>query len=301
MIARKQWSALQTNLRNMGRMMWLHFPDGTLELQAQKMAAMRLLIGLAFAVKHDLRGEHGTEYEDLKTLLPGVMETQRKTSFWVVQRRQAVQFCRIKKSGGRRGRLADGSSPNSPTSPHHLEDSPLLGFNKIPNHKVRIAHILAYKNRKEEIPVIIFSSLQSQLNSLIDNYSAMERILTTRIPRAYGLHIRQVVTLFCLVMPFQVVDALKWHTITLMSLVAFTLFGVENLGLEIENPFGYDSNDLPLDRFCETIRAEIEDFMFNPSNNMFEDGTFDHSEFLRTLNNEVGSEIFNAGAANAPF
>ncbi|BAY78790.1 hypothetical protein NIES25_52680 [Nostoc linckia NIES-25] len=28
--------------------------------------------------------------------------------------------------------------------------------------------------------------------------------------------------------------------------------------MEIENPFGYDSNDLPLDKFCQELQAEIE-------------------------------------------
>ena len=31
-----------------------------------------------------------------------------------------------------------------------------------------------------------------------------------------------------------------------VGLVAFTVFGIEEIGLEIENPFGHDPNDLPL-------------------------------------------------------
>ncbi|KAI8804631.1 hypothetical protein BJ742DRAFT_775934 [Cladochytrium replicatum] len=32
--------------------------------------------------------------------------------------------------------------------------------------------------------------------------------------------------------------------------------GVESIGPEIENPFGYDGNDLPMDQFCEDFRRE---------------------------------------------
>jgi ion channel-forming bestrophin family protein len=34
--------------------------------------------------------------------------------------------------------------------------------------------------------------------------------------------------------------------------------GIEDIGVEIENPFGYDPNDLPLDKFCQDLQAEIE-------------------------------------------
>lgn len=35
----------------------------------------------------------------------------------------------------------------------------------------------------------------------------------------------------------------------------------EEIGVEIQNPFGYDENDLPLDQFCQQIRQEIEEIM----------------------------------------
>ena len=43
--------------------------------------------------------------------------------------------------------------------------------------------------------------------------------------------------------------------------VSFTLLGIEEIGLEIENPFGTDRNDLPLDAICKTVRSSAEDIM----------------------------------------
>jgi putative membrane protein len=37
------------------------------------------------------------------------------------------------------------------------------------------------------------------------------------------------------------------------------LFGIEAIGMEIENPFGRDYNDLPLDTICETMKRNIDD------------------------------------------
>jgi putative membrane protein len=47
----------------------------------------------------------------------------------------------------------------------------------------------------------------------------------------------------------------------MVALVSFTLFGIEEIGIEIENPFGYDANDLPLDAICATMRRNIEDLI----------------------------------------
>ncbi len=47
----------------------------------------------------------------------------------------------------------------------------------------------------------------------------------------------------------------------MVSLVAFAVFGVEEIGLEIENPFGCDRNDLPLNGICQTMERNIQDLM----------------------------------------
>jgi putative membrane protein len=55
------------------------------------------------------------------------------------------------------------------------------------------------------------------------------------------------------------VESLGWWTGLIVGLVSFTLFGIEAIGLEIENPFGYDANDLPLDAICNTMKRNIGD------------------------------------------
>jgi len=47
----------------------------------------------------------------------------------------------------------------------------------------------------------------------------------------------------------------------MVLLVSFMLFGIEEIGIEIENPFGRDRNDLPLDQICETMKRNIGDLM----------------------------------------
>jgi ion channel-forming bestrophin family protein len=103
------------------------------------------------------------------------------------------------------------------------------------------------------------TSIQEILNNLVDNLGACERILKTPMPLAYAIHLKQLLLLYCFLLPFQMVESLGWWTGVIVGLVSFTLFGIEAIGLEIENPFGYDANDLPLDAICQTMKRNIDD------------------------------------------
>jgi ion channel-forming bestrophin family protein len=105
------------------------------------------------------------------------------------------------------------------------------------------------------------TALQELLNNLVDNLGACERIVKTPIPLAYSIHLKQLLSLYCLLLPFELVHSLRWWTGLITALVSFTLFGIEAIGLEIENPFGYDENDLPLDAICNTMKRNIEDLI----------------------------------------
>jgi ion channel-forming bestrophin family protein len=94
---------------------------------------------------------------------------------------------------------------------------------------------------------------------MVDMLGACERILRTPIPLAYAIHLKQLLLIYCVLLPFQIVEDLKWLTAPSMMLISFTLFGIEAIGVEIENPFGTDPNDLPLDTICATIQNNIND------------------------------------------
>ncbi|AKG21937.1 bestrophin family protein [Calothrix sp. 336/3] len=105
------------------------------------------------------------------------------------------------------------------------------------------------------------SSMQELVNILVDSLGGCERILKTPMPLAYSIHLKQLLLIYCLLLPFQLVDGLGWLTGIFVALISFTLFGIEAIGIEIENPFGYDANDLPLDAICTTMKRNIQDLM----------------------------------------
>ena len=124
-----------------------------------------------------------------------------------------------------------------------------------------ISDFLQAKQEQGQISLYQMNELQIILNSLVDTLGACERILRTPMPLAYAIHLRQLLFIYCLLLPFQVVEELRWWTAPANALVSFTLFGIEAIGVEIENPFGTDPNDLPLDTICDTIERNIDDLI----------------------------------------
>jgi len=102
------------------------------------------------------------------------------------------------------------------------------------------------------------AQLTATLNSLTAHYGAMETIKATPIPVAHLIHTRQVLALYMLVLPFGLVDNMGWWSVPVVALVTFTLYGIEGIGRQLEDPFGYDRNDIKMDAIVEDLRVEIE-------------------------------------------
>ncbi|WP_348242040.1 bestrophin family ion channel [Leptolyngbya sp. DQ-M1] len=130
-----------------------------------------------------------------------------------------------------------------------------------------IADYLQLQYQRDRVKIHQLTEMQRLLDGLVDSLGACERILKTPMPIAYAIHLKQLILLYCLSLPFQMVESLGWWTPPVVVLISFTLFGIEAIGIEIENPFGRDPNDLPLDAICETMLKNIQDLTeLRPSN-----------------------------------
>ena len=71
------------------------------------------------------------------------------------------------------------------------------------------------------------------------------------------IHQKQVLALFGCILPFALVDDMSWWAVPIVVLVMFTLYGIDGIGTQLEDPFGYDRNDIKMDAIVEDIRSEI--------------------------------------------
>ncbi|KAI5248238.1 hypothetical protein E4T43_01576 [Aureobasidium subglaciale] len=101
------------------------------------------------------------------------------------------------------------------------------------------------------------SQLSVQLNTMVAAFGTMETIRLTPIPVAYLIHTRQVLALYGGVLPFAFVESLQWWTVVIVSLITFTLYGIEAIAYQLEEPFGWDKADIKMDDVVEDLRIEV--------------------------------------------
>ncbi|KIO32652.1 hypothetical protein M407DRAFT_66439, partial [Tulasnella calospora MUT 4182] len=142
-----------------------------------------------------------------------------------------------------------------------------------------LSSYIAEIQRRKIADVPTLNLLLANLNLLSDSLTGLERIQTTPIPFSYSIHLWTVATIFVALLPFQLWTTFHYSTIPATAIAAFIFFGFLAAGDEIENPFGYDKNDLNLDHFTRNIiRVELaaltsrpppslEDWALSPDNN----------------------------------
>jgi putative membrane protein len=89
--------------------------------------------------------------------------------------------------------------------------------------------------------------------------AACERIRNTPIPFSYTLLLHRTAYLYCFLLPFGLVDTIGFMTPFVVAIVAYTFFGLDALGDEIEEPFGCSANDLPLEAICRGIEITLRE------------------------------------------
>jgi putative membrane protein len=121
----------------------------------------------------------------------------------------------------------------------------------------RMTSALVEARDKGLISDVTLASLDQNVQLLVDCLGGCERINSTPLPFAYMVHLRRVMIVYCFTLPFALVDGFGWLTVPAILGVAYTFFGIEEIGVEIENPFGHDLNDLALEELCGKISKNV--------------------------------------------
>lgn len=103
--------------------------------------------------------------------------------------------------------------------------------------------------------------INPEVMSFLDICGACERIKNTPIPYSYSAFIKKFIFLYVLTLPIGLVFSLGYLVVPVVVFVFYVLGSLELIAEEIEEPFGRDANDLPLQRLCENIRKNVEEIM----------------------------------------
>jgi putative membrane protein len=115
--------------------------------------------------------------------------------------------------------------------------------------------------RDGHLPREAIITVAPQLAQLDDITGACERIRNTPIPFSYSSYIKQFVVLYALVLPFGLVKEFGYGTVIASMFTFFATMGLELLATEIEEPFGSDRNDLPLDDLAVIIERDVHQLL----------------------------------------
>lgn len=182
------------------------------------------------------------------TFIRGDQELVKRLILWTA----AFPYATMRRLRGKSdlGSFADSLPPEESRQVQNAQHVPLAVSRRIS------ALIAAAKNRGL-VSEYVAMSIDQNVQLLIDYMGACERIHNTPIPYAYMVHLRRAIILYCWTLPFALLDRFGWMTILVVLLVAYTLYGIEEIGVEIEDPFGEDENDLPLEQICQTIEKNL--------------------------------------------
>jgi putative membrane protein len=249
------------------------------QLHRRKVEALHLLLSFVVSTKHYLREEDGLNYPDYLGVLPAsfVRTASMASGHYPSKaysmtshdgtvsgqttpdsiRPDATKRVRVKRS---KHQLMDPSTPllcEHRTVDFASEDAsfplPLL----IAHELSRIIYGFRRDGFLETVGPAGLNAFTQQISGFVSQLTAMERIANTPIPKSYAIHLKQCVSLYLFALPMTLVNDLGWTTVPLVTAVAFTFMGIEGIADEIEMPFGHDERDLPLDRYCEDLKEEI--------------------------------------------
>lgn len=218
--------------------------------------ALNLIVAFVVALKHKLRFEPYTCYDDIEHLVAHLDTFARAaTEADPDKARHVLKKPNFFKATGEY--LGISFAESNPRKALKKADRPL---GNLP------LEILSYLGgftdeliANGQLKVSMHQTMAyNQIIAMNDILTGTDRVLNTPLPIAYSIAIAQITWVYILLLPFQLLNALQWITIPGTVAAAYIILGILFIGREIENPFGKDVNDLPLEAYCSQVAAEMD-------------------------------------------
>ena len=143
---------------------------------------------------------------------------------------------------------------------YFLQKYPIISNHHIPNITTQLLVNKLFELKKvQKIDDVTLKMINDELRTYSEVCGACERIRNTPIPFSYSSFIKKFIFFYIMTMPYGLVFSIGWYCVILVPFVLYVLASLELIAEEIENPFGTDANDLPLDDICATIRRNINE------------------------------------------
>lgn len=132
------------------------------------------------------------------------------------------------------------------------------GPNQVASLLYRNFHELYVAGKISGEQLIIVSN---DLEELINICGACERIKNTPIPYSYSSFIKKFVVLYVLTLPIGFVFSMGYFVIAAVPFIFYVLASLELVAESIENPFGLDQDDLPIEQITNNITKNVKEIL----------------------------------------
>ncbi|MFT4834726.1 MAG: putative membrane protein [Marinoscillum sp.] len=159
----------------------------------------------------------------------------------------------------------------------HLRDSILIGELDLINDEIK-QQVIDSKHRPNMINKLLYRRvkkclsegslspehlfiLDKEIKGFTDIIGACERIKSTPIPYSYSMFIKKFLFVYSITLPISFLWDFGYWTVAIVMLAFYFLVSIELIAEEIEDPFGKDINDLPLDELAVKIKMNVAEIL----------------------------------------
>lgn len=107
------------------------------------------------------------------------------------------------------------------------------------------------------VDAISMTALNTSLSALASAQGGLERIKNTPLPRQYSQFPRIFVRVFCLLLPLGLVHDLGYFTPLGSALVGFMFLALDQVGIDLEDPFEGRLHDVPMQAITRAIEVDL--------------------------------------------
>lgn len=148
-----------------------------------------------------------------------------------------------------------------------LDDDTYLKLSSSKNRIIFLSNLMAANLNEarvhQRIDLFTFLRAEETRSMLVDSLGGCERILKTPMPFVMAVKSHRFILFFLLVLPFALIHDLNLYIAPMIyGLVAYALFALDRIGVELQNPFSETNlSHLPLNKICDTITRDVYSIM----------------------------------------
>lgn len=118
---------------------------------------------------------------------------------------------------------------------------------------------ILYKEQKISGEQLLF--VNNELEGLTNICGACERIKNTPIPHSYSAFIKKFIAVYVATLPIGYVFSLGYFVILAVPFILYVLASLELIAEAIEDPFGTDYDDLPIEKMAENMKKHVHEVL----------------------------------------